>query len=163
MGPGRWGSSNIDLGVNVGYADIDNAAVLVEMAREEAGHLPDVSYGTHFFQDLVESSIIFLAVYPDDAATEFNADLFEKSPNALTELLPDAGEFAEAVKVIDVPAVRDGARVHVVADSEGGRRWRFWMRVGGQRGQTKSGPEGSCRRALRARRHPCGPSTSQSR
>ena len=57
MGPGRWGSSNIDLGVNVSYADIDNAAVLVELAREEAGHVPEVSYGTHFFQDLVEEDI----------------------------------------------------------------------------------------------------------
>ena len=46
---------NIDLGVNVTYADIDSTAVLVELAREEAGHVPEVSYGTHFFQDLVEA------------------------------------------------------------------------------------------------------------
>lgn len=117
IGPGRWGSSNIDLGVNVGYADIDNASVLVEVAQEEAGHLPDVSYGTHFFQDLVESSIVFLAVYPDDKATEFNAEFFAKAPNVLTELLPEAEEFADVVHVIDVPAGTDGARVHVVADS----------------------------------------------
>jgi hypothetical protein len=31
MGPGRWGSSSIELGVNVSYADINNTAVLVEM------------------------------------------------------------------------------------------------------------------------------------
>jgi hypothetical protein len=54
MGPGRWGTSNIALGVNVSYADIDNAEVLVEVALEEAGHVPEVSYGTHFFHDLVE-------------------------------------------------------------------------------------------------------------
>ena len=65
MGPGRWGSSNIDLGVNVTYADIDNTAVLVEMAREEAGQVPEVSYGTHFFLDLVEAQIIYLPVYPE--------------------------------------------------------------------------------------------------
>ncbi|HEY91039.1 MAG TPA: phosphoenolpyruvate synthase, partial [Dehalococcoidia bacterium] len=65
MGPGRWGSSNIDLGVNVGYNDIHNVAVLVEVAQIEAGHEPEVSYGTHFFQDLVEAEILYLPVYPD--------------------------------------------------------------------------------------------------
>ena len=72
MGPGRWGSSNIDLGVNVTYADINNTAVLVEMAREEAGQVPEVSYGTHFFLDLVEAQIIYLPVYPGDPEAEFN-------------------------------------------------------------------------------------------
>ena len=55
MGPGRWGSSNIDLGVNVSYADINNTSVLVEIAREEAGHVPEVSLRAHFFLDLVEA------------------------------------------------------------------------------------------------------------
>lgn len=118
VGPGRWGSSNIDLGINVGYADIDNAAVLVELAREEAGHIPEVSYGTHFFQDLVEQQIIYLPVYPDDEDSGFNASFFEQSPNSLTRLLPDAAAFESIVKVIDVPAVAQGLHAHVVADPE---------------------------------------------
>jgi len=121
MGPGRWGSSNIHLGVNVGYADIRNAAVLVELAFEEAGHLPEVSYGTHFFQDIVESQIIYLPVYPDDPAAEFNAAFFDSAPNVLAELLPDAAEFARLVKVIDVPAVSGGGLAHVVADPQSRR------------------------------------------
>ena len=116
IGPGRWGSSNIELGVNVGYADIDNAAVLVELAREEAGHVPEVSYGTHFFQDLVEQQIIYLPVYPDDAKAAFNESFFEKSPNALRTLLPQAARFEDVLKVIDVPAAADGATACVVAD-----------------------------------------------
>ena len=40
MGPGRWGSrGDIRLGVNVSYADINNTAVLVEIARPK-GELP---------------------------------------------------------------------------------------------------------------------------
>ena len=116
MGPGRWGSSNIDLGVNVGYADIDNTSVLVEVAREEAGQLPEVSYGTHFFQDLVEGHIIYLPVYPDDPRTEFNRPFFDLSPDVLTDLLPDALEFENLVRVIDIPAVAGGARANVIAD-----------------------------------------------
>jgi hypothetical protein len=118
MGPGRWGSTNIDLGVSVGYGDIGNAAVLVEVAREEASHLPELSYGTHFFQDLVEAEVVFLALYPDDPGSEFNAPFLEKAPNALTDLLPDAADLEGLVTLIDVPAAACGAHAHVVADSE---------------------------------------------
>ena len=121
IGPGRWGTSNIDLGINVGYADIDNASVLVELAREEAGHVPEVSYGTHFFQDLVEQQIIYLPVYPDDEGCAFNEAFFQKSPNCLKELLPDAGKFEGIVKMIDVPAAAGGAHARVIADPESRR------------------------------------------
>jgi hypothetical protein len=116
MGPGRWGSSNIALGVNVSYADIDNAAVLVEVALEEAGHVPEVSYGTHFFQDLVEDQIIYLPVYPDDAVSEFQEEFFETAPNVLLELLPHAGEYGSVLRLIDVPKTTGGAFAQVVAD-----------------------------------------------
>jgi len=118
MGPGRWGSSNIDLGVNVGYADIDNAAVLAEVAHEEAGHLPEVSYGTHFFQDLVEAQIIYLAVYPDDPSVQFNTAFFEAAPNVLTHLVPGSQALADIVRVIDVPQATHGLHAHVAADAQ---------------------------------------------
>jgi hypothetical protein len=116
MGPGRWGSNNIELGVNVGYADIDVTAVLVEIAREEAGHVPEVSYGTHFFQDLVESDILYLPVYPDDDASDFNTEFFARSPNVLRDLSPELGSFEDIVHVIDVPVATGGASAKVIAD-----------------------------------------------
>jgi len=116
MGPGRFGSSNIDLGVNVTYADIENAAVLVEVAREEAGQMPEVSYGTHFFLDLVESETIYLAIYPADRGAEFNKRFFEEAPNVLCDLVPGVKEFADLVRVIDVCAVTGGRHAQVVAD-----------------------------------------------
>ena len=118
MGPGRWGSNNIELGVNVGYADIDSAAVLVEVAREEAGHTPEVSYGTHFFQDLVESDILYLPVYPDEDASDFNTGFFSRSPNILKNLLPELSDFEDIVHVIDVPLATDGASAKVIADPQ---------------------------------------------
>ena len=68
LGPGRWGSANIDLGVPVSYADIYNSSALIELAYTQKGITPEPSYGTHFFQDLVESQIYPLAVYPDEPA-----------------------------------------------------------------------------------------------
>ena len=119
MGPGRWGSSNIDLGVNVSYADIDNAAVLVEVALEEAGHLPEVSYGTHFFQDLVEAQVIYLPLYPHDDVAEFRNSFFETAPNALLELLPHAGDYESVLHLIDVPKTTGGSFAQVIADPQG--------------------------------------------
>jgi hypothetical protein len=118
MGPGRWGSSNIDLGVNASYADIDNAAILVEIAQEEAGHVPEVSYGTHFFQDLVEAQITYLPVFPMDPGTAFNHDFFHNSENVIEELLPGDGLYKDIVKVIDVPRASGGFFAQVVADAQ---------------------------------------------
>lgn len=118
MGPGRWGSSNLDLGVSVGYGDIDSAAVLVEIAREEHGHVPEVSYGTHFFQDLVESEILYFPVYPDDPACAFNEAFLRDAPNHLADLLPACADAADVVRVVDLERVRPGLRLCAVADPE---------------------------------------------
>jgi pyruvate, water dikinase len=118
VGPGRWGSNNIDLGVNVSYADIDNVKVLVEVSRAEAGHEPELSYGTHFFQDLIEAEIVYLPVFPEQPETNFNKSFFTESPNALGELLPGYIDFGDYVRVIDVPAVCEGACAHVIADPQ---------------------------------------------
>lgn len=102
MGPGRWGSNNIDLGVNVTYSDINNAAVLVEIARETGGHTPEVSYGTHFFQDLVEDGILYVPVYPDREETGFDEDFFVGQPNAVERYLDNLGELSGAIHLIDL-------------------------------------------------------------
>jgi len=90
--------------------------VLVEVALEEADHVPEVSYGTHFFQDLVGAQIIYLPVYPDDAASEFQEKFFETAPNVLLELLPHAGGYESVLRLIDVPKTTGGAFAQVVAD-----------------------------------------------
>jgi pyruvate,water dikinase len=116
MGPGRWGSSNVALGVHVSYADIDATDVLVEVAREEAGQLPEVSYGTHFFQDLVEDDVIYVPVYPDDPASRYAEAFFCGAPSILEELLPAAAAYGEVLRVIDVARATGGMLAHVAAD-----------------------------------------------
>lgn len=116
MGPGRWGSSNIMLGVNTSYADINNASVLVEIAREEAGHVPDVSFGTHFFLDLVESQIVYLPLYPDVPESELNSAFFEHAPNSLSRFVDNTAQLEHIIRLIDVPDSSGGRHAHVVAD-----------------------------------------------
>jgi hypothetical protein len=119
IGPGRWGSSNIDLGVRVTYADVFNSKMLVEVGYHTAGGgMPEASYGTHFFQDLVEARIFPLAVFPDQQGTLFDRRFLAEAPNLLTDLLPDQAAAEGVLKVIDLPAVRHGQLLEVVMSSE---------------------------------------------
>lgn len=119
MGPGRWGSrGDITLGVRVTYAGISNSAMLIEIARKTGGHVPDLSFGTHFFQDMVEARIRYLALYPDEEGNIFNEAFFRRSPNMLEMILPEYGYLRDVVRVIDVAAVSDGREIHVIMDGE---------------------------------------------
>ncbi len=121
MGPGRWGSSNIDLGVKVTYADIYNTRMLIEIAIARKGVIPEVSYGTHFFQDLVESNIYPLSLYPDNPDTVFNQPFIEQTPNSLASLLPKDSSYGDYIKVIDVPTVSGGKLLRVAMNAEEGK------------------------------------------
>jgi hypothetical protein len=119
LGPGRWGSKDSRLGIRVGYSDLHNTRLLVEIARRQGGYVPEVSFGSHFFQDLVEADIQYLALYPDDDDALYDEGFLRGSANALATLLPDAAELADVVRVIEVPAVTGGLLLHVAMD---GRR-----------------------------------------
>ena len=118
IGPGRWGSrGDIKLGVNVTYSDINNTAMLIEVARKTGDYLPDLSFGTHFFQDLVESEIRYLPLYPDDTGF-LNMRLLHASHNLLTAMLPEYEHLSDVVRVIDVPSANDGRIIRVLMNSE---------------------------------------------
>jgi hypothetical protein len=118
IGPGRWGSIDLNLGVRVNYSDIYNASILVEVEVGEERGVPEASYGTHFFQDLVEARIYPLAVYPGDPNEVFNWSFFEQAPNQLEALLPDDARYADHLKVIDIPAFVGGRLLNVVMNGE---------------------------------------------
>jgi predicted nucleotidyltransferase len=118
IGPGRWGSrGDIKLGVNVSYSDINNTAMLIEVARKTGDYLPDLSFGTHFFQDLVESEIRYLPLYPDDDGF-LNMRLLFASHNLLPAMLPEFEHLADVVRVIDVPSSSEGRILRVLMNSE---------------------------------------------
>ncbi|MDD5361346.1 MAG: PEP/pyruvate-binding domain-containing protein [Ignavibacteria bacterium] len=119
IGPGRWGSrGDIKLGVNVTYSDINNTSVLIEVARKKGNYLPDLSFGTHFFQDLVESSIRYLPLYPDDKDTVFNEIFFKKSDNILTEILPEYKDLKSVLHVIDVRKSCEGRILKLLMNAD---------------------------------------------
>jgi hypothetical protein len=122
MGPGRWGSrGDIKLGVNVTYSDINNAAMLIEVGRKKSNYTPDLSFGTHFFQDLVEANIRYLPLYPDEPEIIFNNDILLKSENRLPEYLQEFEGLKDYVRLIDIERSFDGQLLQVLMNGDAGR------------------------------------------
>ncbi|MCJ7717080.1 MAG: nucleotidyltransferase domain-containing protein, partial [Anaerolineales bacterium] len=119
MGPGRWGSrGDIKLGVNVTYSDINNTAALIEVAQKRGDYTPDLSFGTHFFQDLVESSIRYIPLYPDDYGIIFNNTYLMESKNTIADILPDFAHLKQVIRVINVKNTSEGKVLQILMNAE---------------------------------------------
>jgi hypothetical protein len=92
--------------------------VLIEVARKKGGYIPDLSFGTHFFQDLVESNIRYLPLYPDDPEVVFNEAFFLRSPNALASLAPEFEGLSDVLRVIDVPGATGGRVLRILMNGD---------------------------------------------
>jgi pyruvate, water dikinase len=111
IGPGRWGTTTPSLGVPVRFAEIDTVSVLCEIVAMREDLVPDVSLGTHFFADLVEMDMLYVALFPGREGNSWNHALLEQSPNRLAKLLPEDAQWSHAVRVIDLPPNSHGPAV----------------------------------------------------
>jgi hypothetical protein len=119
MGPGRWGSrGDIRLGVSVTYSEISNTAVLIEIARKKGAYMPELSFGTHFFQDLVEAEIRYIPLYADEPGVVLNERLLRSARNILPELLPEYAGLADTLRVIDIAAETGGSILRVLMNAD---------------------------------------------
>jgi hypothetical protein len=116
IGPGRWGTSTPSLGVPVSFAEINVISVLCEIVTMHTNVVPDVSLGTHFFNDLVEANMLYLAVYPDKPGNSLNEAILLRQENRLEELLPEEGRWADTVRVVDVPGSGEKRTLYVNAN-----------------------------------------------
>jgi len=121
VGPGRWGSSNADLGVPIAYGDIYHSKALVEMAGENLGLPPEPSLGTHFFQDLLEAQIYPLALQLDDPKTEFNREFFEEQPNHLNEWIAADEQYEQCLHLIAVGDFAPGKSLTILMNDDVGK------------------------------------------
>jgi hypothetical protein len=117
LGPGRWGTTTPSLGVPVAFAEIDTVAALCEIVAMRDDLVPDVSLGTHFFNELVELDILYCALFPKRQDNLLNGGFFDGAPNRLAELAPDAARWAEVVRVIDAAGLPGGGVLRLGADT----------------------------------------------
>ncbi|MCK4510017.1 MAG: PEP/pyruvate-binding domain-containing protein [Desulfuromonadales bacterium] len=102
LGPGRWGTSTPSLGVPVKFSEINNMVAIGEVAFPESDLMPELSFGSHFFQDLVEADIFYLALFPETFPCTLNKEWLYQRTNLLEALMPSSSRFKPVVKVVDV-------------------------------------------------------------
>lgn len=101
LGPGRWGTHAPSMGVPIRFAEINHITAIAEISYRNGSLIPDLSYGTHFFHDLIETRIFYLALYPEHPGVIFNHQWLQSLPNRLETLSPSDSRLAHVVTVAD--------------------------------------------------------------
>ncbi|MBN2036682.1 MAG: hypothetical protein JW768_08085 [Chitinispirillaceae bacterium] len=117
IGPGRWGTHMASLGVPVNFSDISMVSAICEIDVMHEGLKPDLSMGTHFFNDMVEMNILYIGFFMARKENVFNEAFILQQPNQLLRLAPEADTWEKAVHVVDSSAIAGGKRIFLNADS----------------------------------------------
>lgn len=100
--PGRIGTSSPELGVPVVYADISQFTAICEVAYSKVGYSPELSYGSHMFQDLVEADVYYGAINENSKTRIYRPQMLENCRELFLELFPGEEELFRIIKVYDV-------------------------------------------------------------
>ena len=114
MVPGRVGTSSSELGVPTAFSDISSFEAVCEMAETRAGYNPELSYGNHIFQDLVEAQILYMAVFPGNKTLRFRPEMLQGLENVVSGI-PGGEALQDVVRLSDVSAL-DCELWHDLAD-----------------------------------------------
>ena len=100
--PGRICTSSAELGVPSSFADISEFDMIAEISETRAGYVPELSYGSHIFQDLVEAEILYTAVFETQTTLHFAPSLLEPFAVSLSDYAKDAGGMEGMDKILQV-------------------------------------------------------------
>ena len=118
LGPGRWGTGSPSLGIPVAFSDVNHVSVLCEIVAMHKDLIPDVSLGTHFLNELVEMDMLYVALFPNQGENYLNEALLRGAPSHLLQLVPDAGRWQDAVRVLRAGDLSPAGRpVQLVANA----------------------------------------------
>ena len=101
MVPGRVGTSSPELGVPTTFSDIDGFDAVFEIADSRAGYSPELSYGSHIFQDLVEAKILYTAVFENERTKKFKPEKIKALPEITSQIIQDTAHIAGILGVYD--------------------------------------------------------------
>ena len=104
VSPGRIGTSSPELGVGVTFSDISNFRVVCEYEDAKIGFFPELSYGSHMFQDIVEAEMFYVAIMDkkDKDNKIFNKDIWAGKESAFNRILPSTENPLDVVKIYEV-------------------------------------------------------------
>jgi hypothetical protein len=102
IGPGRWGTTTPSLGVPAHFSELCNMAVLCEVSYRQAGLVPELSFGSHFFQDIVESGIFYAAIFEGEEGTLFHPELILEKKNLFDRFLQSEEKWGQVIHVAKI-------------------------------------------------------------
>ena len=117
IGPGRWGTKMPSLGIPVSFSEIKNVSVLCEIAKMHEGLTPDLSLGTHFFNDLVDMNILYMGISPEKTDAIVNEELLKTMPNKLPQIITEGEAYADTIYVIDTTDIHPNYSMLLYADT----------------------------------------------
>ena len=109
--PGRIGTSSPELGVPTAFSDISTFEIICETEETKAGYNPELSYGSHIFQDLVEAEILYTAVFQNKKTIHYVPGKLKSYPDLVSHF-KHGKDLSEFVHVYDV----SGAECRVYND-----------------------------------------------
>jgi len=118
IGPGRWCTSSPELGVPVIFSDINNVNIICEMATMRDNLIPDVSLGTHFFNELVENNMVYIAFLPNTDGNSINENILNNAAlNHLPKIIQTNNEkHFSAINLIKTDEIKKGCKVVFYSD-----------------------------------------------
>ena len=99
MTPGRLGTSSPELGVPVTFGDISGFSAICEISESRAGYMPELSYGSHMFQDLVEARILYGAIFNNIKTLVYRPELFSSCQDLFPHICPDMPKLFGMIQV----------------------------------------------------------------
>jgi hypothetical protein len=97
IGPGRWGTTTPSLGVPVHFSELCNMTALCEVSYSQGGLVPELSFGSHFFQDIVESGVFYAAIFDSKEDLEFHSEYVLERENLFARWLPDEKRWERVI------------------------------------------------------------------
>lgn len=97
--PGRIGTSSPELGVPTVFSDISGFDIICEVSESKAGYMPELSYGSHIFQDLVEAGILYGAVFENEKTIAFEPEKIRQLENQLTDFYPEGEHLRDIIGI----------------------------------------------------------------
>ncbi len=102
MVPGRVGTTSPELGVPTAFSDISEFDAVCEIADSKVGYNPELSYGSHFFQDLVESGILYNAIFENEKTLKFDTGILAAFDNKFDDEASDFHSLRDIIAAYDV-------------------------------------------------------------
>ena len=99
--PGRVGTSSPELGVPTTFSDISTFEIICETEETKAGYNPELSYGSHIFQDLVEAEILYTAVFHNEKTIRYSPEKLKEAGDIVSEFAQNESLW-EIVHIYDV-------------------------------------------------------------